>query len=119
MARKWLLLASVVTGVSFSLSFLTTKDWKQALSTGMITLGSVAVAAAVDQRQVLRSPPSWGRVVRPRPTLSFNAQSARATVSEGEHPGLLEHPPVQVAVFWDYENVKVPAQGGGASLRSH
>ena len=132
MAKQWLLLASVVTGVScvsFGLSFLITRDWKQALSTSIMTLGTGSAAAivAAEQRRSLRplTPPSeelggWPKAGR-RPSLP-------PPVPEGgrANPGLASkvqwlgaqaaNPPTQVAVFWDYENVKVPAQGGSVSL---
>lgn len=85
--QKWLLLATVVTGMSFGVSYATTRSVKQALSTSMITLASasVGVAIAADRSENKQSRP---------PTL---------TQPQIDSPG--------TAIFWDYENVKIPAPG--------
>ena len=96
MAQQWLILASVVTGMSFGVSYVTTRELKQALSTGLITLAStsVGVVVAEDRR---RKPLQAERLT---PQIATTLPRSRA----------------QVAVFWDYENVKFPAGAASAPL---
>ncbi len=102
MAQQWLLLAAVVTGMSFGVSYGTTRDLKQALTTSMITLGSasVGVAIAEDRRRGKQR--------------QLDSHAPTTLVSETEV--LLGQSSQQVAVFWDYENVKFPAGASSAPL---
>jgi uncharacterized protein (TIGR00288 family) len=93
MAQRWLVLASVVTGMGFGVSYVTTRDLKQALSTGLITFASASVGVAVDRRR------GW-QADLPVSKVALNLPSSGA----------------QVAVFWDYENVKFPAGAASAPL---
>jgi uncharacterized protein (TIGR00288 family) len=98
MAQQWLVLAAMVTGMSFGASYVTTQNIKQAFTQSMITLASasVGVAAATGWRsQPKRREPSF---IHP------------------ESSGSISAPTQQVAVFWDYENVKVPAGDASAPL---
>ena len=120
MLRHGLLLKSVVIGVScisFGLSFLTTRDWKQALSTGLITLGTGSVVAIVTANQRRFVPPTLrpDRFYQPHPR-QVDASDMGLTPMVYQPIGNAASDRTQVAVFWDYENVKVPAQGGSASL---
>ncbi|MGF1601520.1 MAG: NYN domain-containing protein [Thermosynechococcaceae cyanobacterium] len=95
MAQRWLVLAAVVTGMSFGASYVTTRSLRQAFSHSMITLASASVGVAVAEDWRRRSDPG----VSPMKTASLDVVPSK-----------------QVAIFWDYENVKVPAGDASAPL---
>ncbi|MGB7414000.1 MAG: NYN domain-containing protein, partial [Thermosynechococcaceae cyanobacterium] len=95
MAQRWLVLAVVVTGMSFGASYVTTRNLRQAFSHSMITLASASVGVAVAE--------DWRRRSNP-PNSPMTTASLDGVPSK------------QVAIFWDYENVKVPAGDASAPL---
>ena len=89
----------VITGMSFALGLAITRNLMQAASTSAIALAaSSAGAVAVDGRTQQQSERS--------PSLGF-APSSRPQIDDAQQ---------QIAIFWDYENVRVPTQGTSAPL---
>lgn len=94
----------VITSMSFALGFALTRTVRQAALTSAIALAASSAGVVVaDGRSRQRSIPHSG--IKPNPLQSL---PSAVTV-----PGLDEP---NIAIFWDYENVRIPTQGTSAPL---
>jgi uncharacterized LabA/DUF88 family protein len=89
----------VITGMSFALGMMVTRNWIQAASTSAIALAASSTGAVViDGRGQQKSEREQ----------SLGVESPLALIEEPQKQ--------QIAIFWDYENVRVPTQGTSAPL---
>ncbi|MCM1984367.1 NYN domain-containing protein [Lyngbya confervoides] len=93
----------VVAGISFGLGLGLTRNLEQAAYTSAIAVASTATGVVVSDRR------SSGRDGLPPSPLD------PLPLDEGQ-PAPQEPERQQIAIFWDYENVRVPTQGTSAPL---
>jgi uncharacterized protein (TIGR00288 family) len=115
MNKRWILAGFIVAGVSVGLSFAAWRDWNRSLTTSLISLTALGCGIAatgldsnrfrktgsrVSSRHAHREPSSLS-------PLSMYPRSFAPSEEGANHP---------IAIFWDYENVKISAQGLNAPL---
>lgn len=104
MAKKWMLLGvgPIVFGITFALSWLSERDIRRATVTSTAALAATYAGTLA----AIQDPGHAG--------LSDTSSARSSTLpSSGLHSGSSSG---EIAVFWDYENVKVAAQGAKAPL---
>ncbi|NJK40746.1 MAG: NYN domain-containing protein [Acaryochloridaceae cyanobacterium SU_2_1] len=94
-------LGPLVFAIAFGLSYVTERDSRRASLTGVMAL-SVAYGTAL--------------VCQSETYASSSASAITTQIMAGDPPSQSIAEPREVAVFWDYENVKVAAQGLQAPL---
>lgn len=88
----------VVTGMGFALGLGLTRNLTQAAYTSAIALAATSAGVAVtDQRQQ-------------------RTESSQSPASFSPRSELANRQKQQIAIFWDYENVRIPTQGSSAPL---
>lgn len=91
----------VVTGMSFALGLALTRNLIQAASTSAIALAATSAGAVVVDGRSHRSSKASDNSAAP-------IRALPSAVGEGHKQ--------QIAIFWDYENVRIPTQGTSAPL---
>jgi len=95
--------------IAFGLTYLSERDTRRASVTGLAALSATYATGLIttaERRQNLNVPYPASKVERETPTPAPSSSEFPASPVQ----------PVEVAVFWDYENVKIAAQGIQAPL---
>ena len=95
--RSKLTAGLVITGMSFALGLVVSRDWIKAASTSAIAVSASAVGAAALEKK--------------KPEVATPVNTALPVISEP-----VSSQQKQIAIFWDYENVRIPTQGTSAPL---
>lgn len=115
MNQRWILAGFVVAGVSLGLSFAVWRDWNRSLTSSLISLTALGSGVAITRF----SSNHWQKLDSPRSRNAYRQTSSLSPINIHPQPFLTpseEDANAAIAIFWDYENVKISAQGLNAPL---